>query len=157
MEDEKFIKDTEEITENKELNIWEALFPVFALIAMLAYNVFVYGDDALSGSNQFILLMGGAVAAVVGIFNKVSFDKMIEEVALNIKSTTGAILILLMVGSLAGTWLVSGIIPTMIYYGLQILNPTIFCGDSLNRNCRCARDFSRNDSRGHTFGSLFWG
>jgi Na+:H+ antiporter, NhaC family len=126
MEDEKFIKDTE-ILENKELNIWEALFPVFALILMLGYNVlFVYGDDALSGSNQFILLLGGAVAALVGVRNKVSFDTMIEEVAINIKSTTGAILILLMVGSLAGTWLISGIIPTMIYYGLQILNPTIF-------------------------------
>ncbi|MHA6280275.1 Na+/H+ antiporter NhaC [Salinimicrobium sp. CAU 1759] len=125
MEDEKFIKDTK-IHTNRELNIWEALFPVFALIGMLAYNVFVYGDDSLSGSNQFILLLGGAVAAIVGIFNKVSFDTMIEEVANNIKSTTGAILILLMVGSLAGTWLISGIIPTMIYYGLQILNPTIF-------------------------------
>ena len=125
MEDEKFIKDTK-IHENRELNIWEALFPVFALIAMLAYNVFVYGDDSLSGSNQFILLLGGAVAAIVGMFNKVSFDTMIQEVANNIKSTTGAILILLMVGSLAGTWLISGIIPTMIYYGLQILNPTIF-------------------------------
>lgn len=125
MEDEKFIKDTE-IVENKELNIWEALFPVFALVGMLAYNVFVFGDSALDGSNQFILLLGGAVAAVVGIFNKVSFDLMIEEVATNIKSTTGAILILLMVGALAGTWLISGIIPTMIYYGLQILNPTIF-------------------------------
>lgn len=125
MEDEKFIKDNE-ILENRELNIWEALFPVFALIGMLAYNVFVYGDDSLSGSNQFILLLGGAVAAIVGLFNKVSFDTMIEEVANNIKSTTGAILILLMVGSLAGTWLISGIIPTMIYYGLQILNPTIF-------------------------------
>lgn len=126
MEDEKFINKNEEIKENRELNIWEALIPVFALIGMLAYNVFVFGDDALSGSNQFILLMGGAVAAIVGIFNKVTFDSMIEEVATNIKSTTGAILILLMVGSLAGTWLVSGIIPTMIYYGLQILNPTIF-------------------------------
>ncbi len=125
MEDEKFIKDTK-IHTNRELNIWEALFPVFALIGMLAYNVFVYGDDSLSGSNQFILLLGGAVAAIVGIFNKVSFDTMIEDVANNIKSTTGAILILLMVGSLAGTWLISGIIPTMIYYGLQILNPTIF-------------------------------
>ncbi|NJW51355.1 Na+/H+ antiporter NhaC [Salinimicrobium oceani] len=125
MEDEKFIKDTK-ILENRELNIWEALFPVFALIGMLAYNVFVYGDDSLSGSNQFILLLGGAVAAIVGILNKVSFDTMIEEVANNIKSTSGAILILLMVGSLAGTWLISGIIPTMIYYGLQILNPTIF-------------------------------
>ena len=125
MEDEQFIKDTE-IVENKELNIWEALFPVFALVGMLAYNVFVFGDSALDGSNQFILLLGGAVAAIVGIFNKVSFELMIEEVASNIKSTTGAILILLMVGALAGTWLVSGIIPTMIYYGLQILNPTIF-------------------------------
>ncbi|MDX1751713.1 MAG: Na+/H+ antiporter NhaC [Salinimicrobium sediminis] len=125
MEDEKFIEETK-IVENRELNIWEALFPVFALIGMLAYNVFVYGDDSLSGSNQFILLLGGAVAAIVGLFNKVSFDTMIEEVANNIKSTTGAILILLMVGSLAGTWLISGIIPTMIYYGLQILNPTIF-------------------------------
>ncbi len=125
MEDEQFIKDTE-IVENKELNIWEALFPVFALVGMLAYNVFVFGDSALDGSNQFILLLGGAVAAIVGIFNKVSFDLMIEEVASNIKSTTGAILILLMVGALAGTWLISGIIPTMIYYGLQILNPTIF-------------------------------
>lgn len=126
MEDEMFIKDQEKIIENRELNIWEALIPVVALVGMLAYNVFVYGDDSLSGSNQFILLMGGAVAAIVGIFNKVSFESMIEEVATNIKSTSGAILILLMVGSLAGTWLISGIIPTMIYYGLQILNPTIF-------------------------------
>ena len=116
----------EPIIENKELNIWEALIPVFALIGMLAYNVYVYGDDALSGSNQFILLMGAAVAAIVGYYNKVDYKMMIEEVAKNIKSTSGAILILLMVGSLAGTWLLSGIIPTMIYYGLQVLNPTIF-------------------------------
>ncbi|MFT7336675.1 MAG: NhaC family Na+:H+ antiporter, partial [Porticoccaceae bacterium] len=61
-----------------------------------------------------------------GFFNKVSFTKMMEEVAENIKSTVGAILILLMVGALAGTWLVSGIIPSMIYYGLQILSPAIF-------------------------------
>jgi len=117
----------DQVVENKELNIWEALIPVFALIAMLFYNVFyAYGDAALDGSNQFILLMGGAVAAIVGFFNKVKFDQMLEEVAINVKSTTGAILILLMVGALAGTWLISGIIPTMIYYGLQILNPTIF-------------------------------
>ena len=116
----------QEIVENRELSIWEALIPIIALVGMLAYNVFVFGDDALSGSNQFILLLGAAVAALVGIFNKTSFDTMMEEVAQNIKSTAGAILILLMVGALAGTWLISGIIPTMIYYGLQILNPSIF-------------------------------
>ncbi|SKB86230.1 Na+:H+ antiporter, NhaC family [Salegentibacter holothuriorum] len=117
---------TEQIPTNKELGIWPALIPVFALIAMLAFNVFVFGDDSLSGSNQFVLLLGGAVAAIVGYFNNVEYDKMIDEVAGNIQSTAGAILILLMVGALAGTWLISGIIPTMIYYGLQILNPTIF-------------------------------
>ena len=117
----------QKIIQNKELSMWEAMIPVLALIGVLAFNVFVYGDDALSGSNQFVLLIGAGVAAIVGFRNKVSYEKMIEEVAENIKSTVGAILILLMVvGSLAGTWLISGIIPSMIYYGLQILNPTIF-------------------------------
>ena len=129
-EESKFRED-EHIVENKELSIAEALIPVFALVGMLAYNVFVFGDDALSGSNQFILLMGGAVAAIVGIFNKVSYEQMIAEVAENVRSTTGALLILLMVGALSGTWLVSGIIPAMIYYGLQILNPTIFLAASV--------------------------
>lgn len=114
------------INQNKELSITEALIPVVALILMLGYNVYVYGDAALSGSNQFVLLLGAAIAAIVGFLNKVTYAKMIEEVAENIKSTAGAILILLMVGALAGTWLVSGIIPSMIYYGLQILSPAIF-------------------------------
>ncbi|RTY75495.1 Na+/H+ antiporter NhaC [Flavobacterium sp. LS1P28] len=114
------------INKNKELSIGQALIPVLALIMLLGFNVFVYGDDALSGSNQFVLLLGGAVAAIIGFFNKVTYQKMIDEVAENIKSTVGAILILLMVGALAGTWLVSGIIPSMIYYGLQILSPTVF-------------------------------
>ena len=124
--------EEQKIIINKELNIWEALIPVFALVLMLFFNVFyVYGDDALSGSNQFILLIGSAVAAVIGFLNKVSYNKMLEEVGENVKSTSGAILILLMVGSLAGTWLISGIIPTMIYYGLQILNPTVFLAASV--------------------------
>ncbi|HZH70337.1 MAG TPA: sodium:proton antiporter, partial [Flavobacteriaceae bacterium] len=102
----------------KEISIRQALIPVVSLVAMLFYNVFVFGDDALSGSNQFILLLGGAIAAIVGFYNSVSYDDMMEAVAKNVKSTTGALLILLMVGALAGTWLISGIIPTMIYYGL---------------------------------------
>lgn len=120
-------EETEKVIENKELSIWEALIPVLVLIALLAYNVlFVFGDDALSGSNQFILLLGGAVAVVVGHFNGVSYSSMIEEVGNNFKTTTGAILILLFVGALSGTWFVSGIIPSMIYYGLQILSPAVF-------------------------------
>ena len=121
-------RENQAVIENNELSIWEALIPVIVLVGMLAYNVYVFGDDALSGSNQFILLLGGAVAAIVGIRNKVPYKRMLAEVAENVKSTTGALLILLMVGALAGTWLISGIIPAMIYYGLQVLNPTIFLG-----------------------------
>jgi NhaC family Na+:H+ antiporter len=123
--------EQEQIIENKELNIWEALFPVIVLVGMLAYNIFIFGDSSLNGSNQFILLIGASVAAIIGFRNKVTYAQMIEEVAHNVKSTSGAILILLMVGALSGTWLISGIIPSMIYYGLQILSPTIFLAASL--------------------------
>lgn len=123
--------ENKHLVKNRELSIWEALLPVVILVGMLAYNVFVYGDDSLNGTNQFILLMGGAVAAIVGVCNRVSYKQMITEVSENVKSTTGALLILLMVGALTGTWLISGIIPSMIYYGLQVLNPTIFLAASL--------------------------
>ena len=108
------------------LSLKNALIPLIVLIGLLAFNVIVYGDDALSGSNQFILLIGGAVAAMVGFANKISYQTMLDRVADNLKSVTGAILILLFVGALAGTWLISGVIPAMIYYGLQILHPSIF-------------------------------
>ena len=130
MQDDKNLSKVDiqeqQIVQNSALTIWEALIPVFALVGMLAYNVFIFGDDALSGTNQFILLVGGAVAAIVGLRHRVSFKSMMTEVAENVKSTSNAIFILLMVGALAGTWLLSGVIPTMIYYGLQLLNPSIF-------------------------------
>lgn len=131
MESQNINQEDEKIIENTELSIWEALIPVIVLIAMLAFNVYVYGDSALGGTNQFILILGGAVAAIVGFKNKVSYKSMVEEVAQNLKSTTGAILILLMVGALSGTWMISGIIPTMVYYGLDILSPSIFLAASV--------------------------
>jgi len=112
---------------SKDLPLFWALLPIFVLMAVLSYNVLViYHDEATSGANQFALLLVGFIAAIIGLRNKVTFNEMLESVYNNIKTTSGAILILLFVGSLAGTWLISGIIPTMIYYGLQILNPTIF-------------------------------
>ena len=110
----------------KSISLIESTIPIFILIIFLAYNVFVYGDEAMSGSNQFILLIGAAIASIVGFTKGIMFKQMIDSVSSNIKSITGAILILLFVGALSGTWLLSGIIPTMIYYGLQILHPTIF-------------------------------
>jgi len=108
------------------LKLSAAMIPVVLLVLLLALNVSIFGDDALSGSNQFILLIGAAIAALVGYRNQINHKTMIEKVADNVQSVTGALLILLFVGALAGTWLASGIIPAMIYYGLQIIHPAVF-------------------------------
>lgn len=105
----------------------EALFPVVFLIVLLFFNVFyVFGDEALDGSNQLILIFAAGVAGLVGIRIGVSWDKMQDGIVSSISSAMSSILILLLIGALAGTWMLSGIVPAMIYYGLQILNPTIF-------------------------------
>tara|TARA_R110001583_G_scaffold74038_1_gene205320 strand:- start:2417 stop:3883 length:1467 start_codon:yes stop_codon:yes gene_type:complete len=117
----------QKIIENKELNIWEALIPVFLLMCMLAYNIFYANGELLGAySNQFILLIGGIIAAIVGFLNKVSIERMLKEIWENMKSVFVPIIILFLVGALAGTWLLSGIIPAMVYYGLQVLSPSIF-------------------------------
>ena len=109
-----------------KLSLSAALLPLITLILLLTYNVTVFGDDALSGSNQFILLLGGVVGGLVGLRNKVTYGQMLDKVGENLQSVTGPNLILLLVGALAGTWLLSGIIPAMIDYGLQIANPRFF-------------------------------
>ncbi|QCE43282.1 Na+/H+ antiporter NhaC family protein [Psychroserpens sp. NJDZ02] len=115
------------IIDNKELNIWEALIPVVLLMCMLAYNIFVADGEALGGySNQFILLIAAAIAAILGFFNKVNYKLMLKEIWENLQSVFVPIMILFLVGALAGTWLISGVIPAMVYYGLQVLTPSIF-------------------------------
>ncbi len=116
----------QEIVSNSNLSIFAALLPVFVLVGLLAINVYIFEDDSLDGSNQFVLLLGAAFAVFIGYLHKVPYKSMVAEVSQNIKSTSTALLILLMVGALSGTWLISGIIPTMIYYGLQVLHPNIF-------------------------------
>ena len=103
-----------------------SLIPVLVLIILLSINVWLFGDNTTSGSNQLSLLVAGAVAAVIGGFYGVSWKSMLEGAVKSISSAMGALIILLLIGSLAGTWMLSGIVPSMIYYGLEILNPTIF-------------------------------
>jgi len=120
--------EDQKVTSNKELNLLESLVPVLILMSLLAYNIFfVEGQEWFGGyTNQYILLMGGLVAAAVGFWNKVPLSRMIFEVWENWKSIFVPIMILFLVGALAGTWLVSGIIPAMVYYGLKVLSPDIF-------------------------------
>jgi NhaC family Na+:H+ antiporter len=120
-------------TKQKKISFFEALIPVLFLIIVLTINVrpLMFGDEATSGPNQFALLLAGAIAALIGFKYGLGYEYMLEKVSKNIQSTSGAILILLFVGALSGTWLISGIIPTMVYYGLQLLNPTIFLVSAL--------------------------
>jgi NhaC family Na+:H+ antiporter len=110
---------------NKKIPYFLALVPILFLIILLSINVVIY-DDPIGGSNQLALLFSGALAAVIGLYYGSKWKDIMEGIANSIKSVVPAIIMLLLIGSLAGTWLISGVIPTMIYYGLQILNPTIF-------------------------------
>ncbi|MEM7456925.1 MAG: Na+/H+ antiporter NhaC family protein [Planctomycetota bacterium] len=110
----------------RRINYLAALFPVVALIGLLVVNVIIYSDDATYGPNQIALLVSAAIAAGIGYFYRIPFTKMLNGVVNGISSAMGAILILLMIGSLAGTWMLSGVVPAMIYYGLDILSPQIF-------------------------------
>ncbi|MFB1003374.1 MAG: Na+/H+ antiporter NhaC family protein [Bacteroidia bacterium] len=114
------------LVDNKELNLWEALVPVLVLIAMLAYNMLVIGENAGDYNNQLILLIAGAVAFVLGLFNKVKLQSIIKGIWTNMKSVLVPIVILLLVGALSASWLLSGVIPAMIYYGIKLINPDIF-------------------------------
>ena len=117
----------QKIMENKELNLFEAFVPVLILMGFLAYNIF-FADGVMFGdySNQYILLIGALIAVFIGFLNKVPLILMCLEVWENWRSILIPILILLLVGALAGTWLIGGIIPAMVYYGLHVLSPEIF-------------------------------
>ncbi len=94
---------------------------------LLWFNVgYVYGDDALSGSNQVILLLSALVAGAIGVINGTKSQDIFDKIKANVKDTSNAIYILILIGGLAGTWLVGGIVPAMIYYGLELINATFF-------------------------------
>jgi NhaC family Na+:H+ antiporter len=113
-------------TEKKSPHFLIALLPILVLVGLLALNVNIYGDGATYGSNQIALLFAAAIAVVIGFGLRYTWEEMQKGIVRSIKSALPAIIILLLIGALAGTWMISGIVPSMIYYGLEILNPTIF-------------------------------
>ena len=114
------------IENNKEISLFDSLAPIFILIILLYINVSIYGDSSIDGSNQFILVLGASIAFIFGIKNKIKSKDIFLTISENLKSISNPIIILLLVGALSGTWLVSGIIPSMIYYGLKLVNVSFF-------------------------------
>ena len=103
-----------------------SIIPILFLVALLYLNVKFFGDSATYGPNQIALLLAAGVVVVFGMRLKFSWETIQNGMIGSIKSALPAILILLLIGALAGSWMISGIVPTMIFYGLKILNPTIF-------------------------------
>ncbi len=114
------------MTEKKLPTLLHAFIPISILIVLLAINVYVFGSGATDGPNQIALLMAASVAGIVSWRLGHSWEEIETSIVKSISSAMGAMLILLVIGSLSGAWLLSGIVPAMIYYGLKILNPTIF-------------------------------
>ncbi len=104
-----------------------SLIPFVFLIAVLVVVIKVFGADALEGGSQVSLLMAAGVAIAISmIFYKVPWKDFEEGILNNIRSVGSAILILLLIGAVAGSWMVSGVVPTMIYYGMKVIFPSIF-------------------------------
>ncbi len=112
--------------QERPISLIESLTPIIVLIFFLAVNYQVFGDEAAEGPNQFGLILGAGTAMIIAYFIKIPFAKILDGISENIRETVPAILILLLVGALAGSWMLSGIVPAMIYYGMQILNATLF-------------------------------
>ena len=104
-----------------------SLIPFIFLIAILVVVIKIFGADALSGGSQVALLRAwGVVLAISMIFYKIPWKEFEEGITDNIKAVGSAILILLLIGAVAGSWMVSGVVPTMIYYGMKVIFPSIF-------------------------------
>jgi Na+:H+ antiporter, NhaC family len=104
----------------------QALVPVAVLVALLASSVYLFGDDSSGGPNQIALMLSASVGMLIGIVNGFRWKQLEQGIVHGISLALGAMLILLVVGALIGTWILAGIVPTMIYYGLGVLTPTVF-------------------------------
>jgi len=109
----------------REASLFEALIPILILIVLLTLNVFLF-DDPLAGSNQIALILSASIAGIIAIRLGYHWESVRAKVVSTISSAMPSILILLLIGSLAGTWMISGVVPAMIYYGLNIINPKLF-------------------------------
>lgn len=122
--------NTKDMTEKKTsriLPIWLALTPLVLLMVMLVFTVRAFGDESLGGPSQIVMLAASSVCCVIGIWvGKVRWREFENHIAKSISQVSSAMVILLFIGALGGAWMVSGVVPMMIYYGLDIIHPSVF-------------------------------
>ncbi|HON18817.1 MAG TPA: Na+/H+ antiporter NhaC [Salinivirgaceae bacterium] len=110
----------------KEPKAFHAIFPILVLLGLLSLNVCFFGDGTLGGANQIALLLAAGIGSVIAVRLGYPWMYVRSRIVKSISDAMPSMLILLMIGALAGTWMLSGVVPAMIYYGLKILHPTFF-------------------------------
>lgn len=105
--------------------LWSSV-PVVVLVALLASAVALFGDGASSGANPIALLLAAGAGILIGTLHGHAWEDIQKGIVHGISLSLGAVLILLTVGALIGSWILAGIVPTMIYYGLMLLTPSVF-------------------------------
>ena len=104
-----------------------SLIPIIVLILLLFGTIHTFGSDALSGGSQVSLLTTTAICILIGMaFYKIPWKDYELAITNNVAGVTTAIIILLIIGALSGIWMISGVVPTLIYYGMQIIHPSFF-------------------------------
>lgn len=114
------------MSETRDASLIDSMIPIFSLVLMLSISVYLFGSDSSYGPNQIALIICAGIAAIVAIKNGHAWQSILDSIVKSISTAMGALLIFLCVGALIGTWLLSGTVPTLIYYGLELLNPKIF-------------------------------
>ena len=110
----------------RQPSLLQALTPLLFLIVALALSVHLYGDNSSYGANQIVLLLAAGVAGLIGIRNGLRWQDIEDAIVHGVSVATGAMFILFAVGALIGTWILAGIVPTLIYYGVELLSPSFF-------------------------------
>ncbi len=106
---------------------WVSLLPIFLLIVMLFFTIRAFGSDALGGASQICMLLASAVCVFIGMtFYGRRWEEYEKAMMKNVSGVSSAIIILLIIGALSGSWMLSGVVPTLIYYGVQIIHPGFF-------------------------------
>ncbi|MDP3451552.1 MAG: Na+/H+ antiporter NhaC family protein, partial [Bacteroidales bacterium] len=104
-----------------------SLIPVLVLITIIFIGVKIFGEDVTAGPSQIALLFTSVLSSIIAIsYLKVPWEKLEAGMMDHLSKTGTAIFILLMIGALTGSWMISGVVPSMIYYGLKIISPKVF-------------------------------
>ena len=104
-----------------------SLVPILVLVTLLFVTIRTFGSDALSGGSQVVLLTATAVCCLIAMgYSKIRWKAIELAMINNISGVATALIILLIIGALSGSWMISGVVPTLIYYGMQIIHPSFF-------------------------------